>query len=122
MAETPLLARFGSVRLRITLVAMVVTGIATFLASSWLVDTVHDSMTDRLHSTANDQLTAVRHAIESGRAPKDLDLAALAPGGFVQIVDTQHGIVANATPGIGGYPPLYSMNARGDVIQIDPQE
>jgi signal transduction histidine kinase len=113
--------RLGSVRLRITLVAMLVTGIAVYVAGAWLVDSVRESMTSRLHSNASEQLDSVRSAIESGRSPQDLDLAALVPGGFVQIVDSS-GRIANATPGIGGYPPLYSINSRGDVIRIDPEE
>jgi signal transduction histidine kinase len=112
--------RLGSVRLRITLVAMVVTGIAVYAAGAWLVSSVSDAMTSRVHSTATDQLAAVRQAIESGRPPQDLDLAALVPGGFVQIVD-RFGRIANATPGIGGYPPLY-ISAQGDVVQIDPDQ
>jgi signal transduction histidine kinase len=112
--------RLGSVRLRITLVAMVVTGIAVWVAGAWLVDSVSDAMTSRLHSNASDQVAAVRAAIESGRPPQDLDLAALVPGGFVQIVDSR-GRIANATPGIGGYPPLY-INAQGDVVSIDPEQ
>jgi signal transduction histidine kinase len=113
--------RLGSVRLRITLVAMVVTGIAVYVAGAWLVDSVRESMTSRLHTTAAEQLDSVRSAIEGGRPPQELDLAALVPGGFVQIVDS-NGRIANATPGIGGYPPLYSINARGDVIRVDPEE
>jgi signal transduction histidine kinase len=112
--------RLGSVRLRITLVAMVVTGIAVYVAGAWLVDSVSDAMTSRLRSNASDQVAAVRTALESGRPPQDLDLAALVPGGFVQIVDS-HGRIANATPGIGGYPPLY-INAQGDVVSIDPEQ
>ena len=69
----------GASALRITLVATLVTGIAVFLASSWVVDTVRESMTDRLHSTASDQLAAVRGALEAGRDPREIDLAHAGP-------------------------------------------
>jgi signal transduction histidine kinase len=114
--------RLVSVRLRITLVATLVTGIAVLLASSWLVDTVRDSMTDKLHTSASDQVATVRRAIERGYAPQDLDLAALVPGGFLQIIDLDAGRVTNATPGIGDYPPLYTFNSRGDIIRIAPEQ
>jgi signal transduction histidine kinase len=113
--------RLGSVRLRITLVAMVVTGIAVYLAGAWLVASVRDSMTSRVHSTAAEQLDLVRDAIEAGRPPQDLDLAAIVPGAFVQIVDNA-GRIANATPGIGRSPSLYAVSSRGDVIRVDPED
>ncbi len=92
--------RLGGVRLRITLVATLVTGVAVFLASSWVVDTVRESMTDRLHSTASDQLAAVRGALEAGRDPQDIDLATLAPGGYVQVIDPRTGRVIAGSPGM----------------------
>jgi signal transduction histidine kinase len=111
--------RLGGVRLRITVVAMLVTGIAVFLASAWLVDTVRSSMTDRLRDTASSQLADVRKALESGRDPQDIDLATLAPGGFVQVVDPATGRVVAGSPGVGSAPPLYGMTSAGDVVRID---
>ncbi len=92
--------RVGSVRLRITLVATLVTGVAVFLVSSWVVDTVRESMTDRLHNTASDQLAAVRGALEAGRDPREIDLATLAPGGYVQVIDPNTGRVVAGSPGM----------------------
>ena len=50
--------RLRSVRIRITVAATLVTGIAVLAAGSWLVHTVEISLTNRLHNAAHDRLAA----------------------------------------------------------------
>ena len=107
----------GGVRLRITLVATVVTGIAVLVASSWLLRTVDNNLTDNLHSQAEDRLTAVRTALEAGAEPGDLNLSALGPDVFLQVISG--GQVAAATPGIAGLRPLYTYTPDGNLVRID---
>lgn len=108
-----------SVRVRITLAATLVTGVAVLLAGSWLVRTVEGSLTDRLDDDARARLEAFATAIERGRDPNDLDLAgtAAASGGYVQVV--VDGQVVAGNPASVGLEPLYTYTPDGDVIRID---
>jgi signal transduction histidine kinase len=91
-----------SVRLRITLVATLVTGVAVLLAGTWLVHTVEQSLTDRVKSSAEDRIAAVRGALEQGLTPDQLDLAALGGDPYVQVV--VNGRVAAESPGLSAGP------------------
>src|SRR5579862_8738351 len=95
----------NSVRVRITVVATLVTGVAVLLAGTWLSNSVETSLKNRLHAAAEARLEGVRTALEEGRSPEDLDLAVLAAGAYVQVIANGH--VIAATPGMGGLPPLY---------------
>ena len=109
--------RLGGVRLRITLVATLVTGLAVLVASSWLLRTVDHTLTNNLHSQAEERLAAVRSALEAGVDPRDLNLAALGPDVFLQVI--ADGRVAAATPGIVGLRPLYTYTPDGNLVRID---
>jgi signal transduction histidine kinase len=93
------------VRVRITLVATLVTGLAVLVAGSWLVRTVERSLTDRQENVALDRLEAVRVALEAGLDPRDVLVGMPHPDTVVQIL-TPGGAVISATPGIaaGGFP------------------
>jgi signal transduction histidine kinase len=91
-----------SVRVRITLVATVVTALAVLLAGSWLVRTVEDSLTDRVHTDAAARLAAVREALERGERPNELDLVAIGGELSIQVISGDR--VAAATPGLDGLP------------------
>ena len=108
----------NSVRVRITVVAVVATGVAVLLAASWLSSSVETSLKSRLHDAAYARLDGVRAALQEGRSPADLDLAVLAAGAYVQVIANGH--VIAATPGMGRLPPLYTLNAQGDVVRLDP--
>jgi signal transduction histidine kinase len=108
----------NSVRVRITVVATLVTGVAVLLAGTWLSNSVESSLTSRLHNAAEARLAGVREALEEGRSPADLDLAVLAAGAYVQVIANGH--VIAATPGMGGLPPLYTLTPGGDVVKVDP--
>jgi signal transduction histidine kinase len=108
----------NSVRVRITVVATLATGVAVLLAGAWLSNSVETSLTSRLHDAAQARLASVRSALEEGRSLDDLDLAVLAAGAYVQVIANGH--VIAATPGMGGLPPLYTLTPRGDVVRLDP--
>jgi signal transduction histidine kinase len=107
--------RLRSVRVRITLLATVVTGVAVAVAGLWLVRAVEGSLTSRLRSADRDRLEAFGAAIEQGRSPSDLDLGGLA-GTYLQIV--VHGRVVAATPTLGNLPPLYTLSSGGDTVRV----
>ncbi|MGH9273203.1 MAG: ATP-binding protein [Acidimicrobiales bacterium] len=107
-----------SVRVRITLAATLVTGVAVLLAGSWLVRTVEGSLTDSLRDDGRARLEAFRSAIERGSQPEQLDLAGVAAGGgYLQVV--VDGQVVAASPAIVGLQPLYTYTPDGDMIRID---
>lgn len=114
--------RLWSVRLRITLVATLVTGMAVLLASTWLVDSVRDSMTDRLQGAAGDRLAEVRRQLEDGRDPAELDLSDLGPDVVVQVVDGRTGAVVAGNPNVSSYPALYTTDPAGGIVRIDPDQ
>ena len=109
-----------SVRLRITLVATVVTGLAMLLAGSWLVRSVEQSQIDRLHDVAKRRLDVVGQAVEAGQVPTRLDLAALgAAGTYVQIVRLPNGEIVAATPGFERVAALTTMtDDDDDVVRV----
>jgi len=106
-----------TVRVRITMLATIVTGLAVLLAGLWLVDAVEGSLTDRLRDADRARLLAYRSAIEDGRSPAELDLRA-PDGTLYQVV--VNGRVVAATAGLDGLPPLYSLTPEGNVVQIAP--
>jgi signal transduction histidine kinase len=106
-----------TVRVRITLLATVVTGVAVLLAGLWLVDAVEGSLTDRLRDADRARLLTYRSAIEQGRSPFDLDLDGIGET-WVQVV--VNGQVVDATPGLDGVPPLYTLDAEGFVVHGSP--
>lgn len=108
--------RLRGVRIRLTLVATVVTGVAVLLASSWLLRTVDHTLTANLHTQAEERLGAVRAALEAGADPRDLDLSALGGDVFLQVISD--GRVAAATPGLAGLRPLYTYDADGNLVRI----
>jgi len=110
-------AALRSVRVRITLTATLVTGVAVLLAGSWLVRAVDDSLTNRLRDEGANRLEQLRTAIEEGRDPGELDLATASEGTVYQVV--VDGRVVAATPGLAGVPPLYTFTPEGGVVRID---
>ncbi|MDQ2648912.1 MAG: hypothetical protein M3Z03_05110, partial [Actinomycetota bacterium] len=89
-----------SVRVRITLVATVVTGVAVVVAGLWLVRTVEGSLTDNVESATAERITAVRRALEEGRLPTQEELAALGEDAVLQVTGPNGNvIVSSRTPG-----------------------
>ena len=109
-----------SVRVRITLTATIVTGIAVLLAGSWLVRTVEGSIEDRIRTDEAARIARVRAAIEGGLTPEQvLQRSADGGPGYLQIV--VDGRVVAGTPAVRDLPPLYTYTAEGDVLRIDEQ-
>jgi signal transduction histidine kinase len=92
-----------SVRVRIMLVATVITGVAVILAGAWLVQTVEGSLTDTVETTAEERLDAVREAIQEGRLPTQSELAQLGEDAYLQVVGP-NGDVIVASRSLGGAP------------------
>ncbi|HJR26015.1 MAG TPA: histidine kinase dimerization/phospho-acceptor domain-containing protein, partial [Acidimicrobiales bacterium] len=112
--------RLRSVRLRITLVATLVTGLAMLLAGSWLVTSVEQSQIDRLHDTAERRLAIAQRAIEAGQLPSTLELAALGGGStYMQIVRLPDGRVIAASPGLADVPALTTMSEDGEMVRVE---
>jgi signal transduction histidine kinase len=105
-----------SVRVRITLAATLVTGVAVLLAGSWLVRTVERSLTDSVRTDGQVSLEKVRTALEQGNTVSELDLQA-AGGAYLQVV--VNGRVVASSPASTGLAPLDSYAPAGGVIRID---
>jgi len=93
--------RLRGVRVRLTLAATLVTGLALLGAGVWLVRTVERSMTDELEQAAQERLDTVRTAIESGTPPDQVDVQTPGVDGWVQVIYPD-GQVATRTPGLEG--------------------
>jgi signal transduction histidine kinase len=91
--------RLRSVRVRITLVATVVTGVAVVLAGLWLVHTVEGSLKDGVETTAEERLAAVRNSIEEGRLPTAEELAQLGDGAYLQVTNDGNVIASSRALG-----------------------
>ena len=74
-------APLRSVRVRITLIATLVTGVAVLLAGTWIVRAVEGSLTDNLREEDRERLISYRQAIEAGSPLGALDFRA--PDGTV---------------------------------------
>jgi signal transduction histidine kinase len=111
--------RLRSVRVRITLVATVVTGVAVVLAGLWLVHAVESSLTSSVQTTAEERLDTLRDAIQEGRLPSPEELAALGRDGYLQVTDDGNVIAASR----GGDAPLVIGSSQRGVPpagQADP--
>jgi signal transduction histidine kinase len=83
-----------SVRLRITVAATVVTGLAMLGAGAWLLHTVDSSLTTRLHNAVDERLASLRDAIEEGRSPDELNLTADGDALYYQVLSPQGRVLA----------------------------
>ncbi len=66
--------RLRTVRVRLTLAAAVVTGLAVLLAGLWLVHTVDSSLRDRQREQDAQRLDELRTELEQGRRPAELEV------------------------------------------------
>jgi signal transduction histidine kinase len=109
--------RLRSVRVRITLLATVLTAVAVLLAGLWLTRAVEDSLTGNVRDADRARLSALAERIERGQAPSDIDLADL-QGRYIQIV--VEGQVVAASPALLGLPPMDEM-ASGGVFRFEAE-
>jgi signal transduction histidine kinase len=105
------------VRVRITLLATVLTAVAVLLAGLWLTRAVEDSLTGNVRDADRARLSALAERIERGQAPSDIDLADL-QGRYIQIV--VEGQVVAASPALLGLPPMDEM-ASGGVLRFEAE-
>jgi len=92
---------FGSVRVRVTLIAAAVFAIAMTLAGIGLVVAVRTTLVDRIKDADRERIEAVAAQLERGTRPRDIRLPELASGGAPQIVvETPDGTLV-----VPGFPP-----------------
>jgi signal transduction histidine kinase len=110
-------SRLRTVRVRITLVATLLTGVAVLLAAAWLTSAVEDSLTDNVRDADHARLGALARDIRQGEAPSNVDLADL-EGRYIQVV--VEGEVVVASPALRGLPPMTEL-ASGGVVRFDAE-
>jgi len=105
---------FGSVRMRVTLVAVALFALALGLASFALVRIVHANLTDEITSTNRQQLDAIAKQIEAGVPPEEVQLPGGLAGGPSLAV---RGAGANQVglPTAGALPPGRRVQAQRQI-------
>jgi signal transduction histidine kinase len=115
MGEGRRLRRLHSVRVRITLAAVLVTAIAVSLAGWLLLRSVEDTQIGQLRDDINEQLDDVVARLDAGDDPQDAVRGS--PTDPVVTVTDAHGRVVASSPGArtttNGEPPEASGDARG---------
>jgi len=96
--------RVGSVRIRTTVAAATVVGIALFGVSFWLVEHQRSSLTENIQSTAVLRAQDLVSALQEGTLPTDLAVQ-VEDSSFVQVINDQDQVVA-ASINITGEPPI----------------
>ena len=89
--------RLRTVRVRLTLAATVVTGVAVLIAGLWLVRTVDSSLRDQQRSQDAQRLEELRVELEAGRRPGELEVVVPGRTTFFEVLLDQRRVVA--TPG-----------------------
>ena len=98
--------RLGSIRVRTTVAAVIVVGVALSLASVAMVTVLMRSLRGQVATTAVSKADALAQELESGILLEDLVLGD--PNDdeeFVQIVDAE-GIVLGSSPNVSGWAPI----------------
>jgi HAMP domain-containing protein len=94
---------FGSVRIRITLAAAVVFGLAFGIAAVVLVDSVRSSLEDDVRHDSAVAVAGVTRQLAAGEAPDQLTVAGRSAGVFIEVRDgTGHVLFPAGGPGPGG--------------------
>lgn len=89
--------RLRTVRVRLTLVATMVTGVAVLLAGLWLIRAVDTSLRDQQRSQDAQRLAELRVELEAGRRPGELEVVVPGRTTYFEVLLDQHRVVA--TPG-----------------------
>ena len=89
--------RLRSVRVRLTLVATLVTGMAVLLAGLWLVRAVDSSLQDQQRSQDAQRLEELRVELEAGRRPGELEVVVPGRTTYFEVRLDERRVVA--TPG-----------------------
>jgi signal transduction histidine kinase len=94
--------RWRTVRVRLTLAAVVVAGLVVLLAGLWLVRTVDGSLRDRQRDQDVQRLAELRAELEQGRRPGELEVVVPGRTTFFEVRVDQRRVAA--TPGYGDLP------------------
>ena len=105
--------RLGSVRIRITLMATLITALAVFAAGTWLTRAVERSLINSIRDADQAQLAAYEDELESGQRPGQLDLRRTGERYIQVVID---GRVVAASPSLAGAPPLYQLRIKAGVL------
>jgi signal transduction histidine kinase len=97
-------ARAGTVRVRTTLAALVVVGVAMVVGGVMLVAVLRDALTGEVRATARLRAAEVAADLQSGTRPEQLAVGD-AEDLLVQVLD-EHGVVVGSTPNVQGLPAV----------------
>ena len=104
--------RSGSVRIRTTVAAMTVVGVALVGVSFWLVAHHRSSLTENIQTTAILRAQDLVSALKEGTLPVDLAVQ-IEDSSFVQVVDNSGKVVAAST-NITGESPIDTKPRRNE--------
>jgi signal transduction histidine kinase len=99
--------RAGTVRVRTTVAAVIVVGVALVLGAVTLVSLLRHNLTDQVRAAARAQATEVANVLKSGAGAPDLAVAE-PDEQLVQIVDRAGRVVASS-PNVSGRPPVVRL-------------
>jgi signal transduction histidine kinase len=112
--------RLGSIRVRTTVAAVIIVGIAMSLASVAMVTVLMRSLRDQVTATALSKADTLAQELESGILIEDLVLGD--PNDdeeFVQIVDAE-AVVLGSSPNVSGWAPI-ELVRPGTTTTIQPR-
>jgi signal transduction histidine kinase len=108
---------FGSVRLRITLAATIVFGVAFGIAAVVLVDSVRSSLENDVRHDGAVTVAGVTRQLEAGETPDHLSLSGHPPSVFVEVRDgSGHIVFATNGPGLSAPPSLTPGGVGGGSV------
>ncbi len=110
MANLGNLATRGSVRVRTTLVAMLVVAVALLIGAVAFVGIVERSLTAEVQASVGTRAADLATLVESGTPTDRLVEEHVADDEFIQVV-TDDGDVVAASAGLGGEPPVIGLDA-----------
>jgi signal transduction histidine kinase len=111
----PLRARAGTVRVRTTVAAAVVVGVAMTVGAVMLVAVLRDTLTREVRTAARLRAADVAAILESGIRPGELRVDD-AEDLLVQVLD-QDGQVVASSPNVQGLPPVARLRP-GESVQL----
>jgi len=97
-------ARWGSLRTRTTIAAMVIVAVALLIGSVFLISRQHTALTDVVETGAGLRSKDLATSLVDGSLPADVAVP-VEDEAFAQIVDSG-GRVVRASPNIDGQPPV----------------
>jgi signal transduction histidine kinase len=121
--------RLGTVRVRTTVAAALVVGVALVVGAMGLLGVLRQSMEDNVESAARLRADDVTLLLESGQPPEDLAVEEDADGDqettFVQVVDA-NGQVLTSSSNIRGRPAVAQLRSgqsrRVDGLPLAPED